>query len=365
MMAYLDLVAMGSVPTQRLYLVRYFYALGLYVLCGALQAIAVLLELAPLDNSVLLFTFIFAGQALIYGAIRSGANLRFLDASLTLPQMLFANVAISLSYLVNPSARGMTSILMAVALVFGAFTLNPRQCRQLGWWCVATLAAAWAVSTGNLLVIQHPPIELLHVVLSSVILLLISRLTGQLSDLRVKQKVQKAQLREALEKVQLLATRDELTGLANRRHAMELLAQEERKSARQGVTPCFALIDIDFFKRINDTLGHSAGDETLRRFSGILGTSLRPGDVLARWGGEEFLLLLPSTPLADAKMVLDRLRERCSDPTNWDGLANLQVTFSAGIASHQVGESTQQAIARADAALYRAKAAGRNQVQVA
>ncbi|OYU44051.1 MAG: GGDEF domain-containing protein [Burkholderiales bacterium PBB4] len=356
---------LGSDPHQRLFLVRYFYALGIYVFCAMLLFTGVALDLASGPGAVALISFIVLGQLGFYGALRWGFNRHFKDPSLTLPQMAFANVAVGLSYVSNPAARGMMSMLMAVVLVFGAFTLSPRYCRQLGWWCVATLGGALVLSVPAGMSILSPTVELFHLLLSSVVLIVISRLTGQLSALRVRQKGQKLELRQALEKLRLLATRDELTGLSNRRHALELLAQEERKSARSGTPSCFALIDIDWFKRINDTQGHQTGDDTLRRFAGILGGSLRPGDMLARWGGEEFLLLLPGTPLEQARQVMERLRERCATPENWQELAHLNVTFSAGLAAHLADETAQQSIARADSALYRAKAAGRNRVELA
>ena len=356
---------MGSDPHQRLFLVRFFYALGIYVFCALLQFTGVLVGLTHVGNSIALFGFIFAGQGLILVTFRTGLNRRFQDPSLTLPQTVFAIATIGLAYVINPPARSMTAIIMALVLVYGAFTLTPRYCRLLGWWCVAILGVAMLLSARSFQAVLVPTIELFHWLLSSAVLIVISRLTGQLSALRAQQKAQKLELREALEKVRLLATRDELTGLSNRRHALELLAQEERKASRNVALSCFALIDIDHFKRINDTQGHHAGDETLRRFAGILGASLRPGDVLARWGGEEFLLLLPSTSLAQASQVMERLRERCATASNWQDLANLQVTFSAGVASHLAEETTQESIARADAALYRAKAAGRNRTELA
>jgi diguanylate cyclase (GGDEF)-like protein len=93
--------------------------------------------------------------------------------------------------------------------------------------------------------------------------------------------------------------------------------------------------------------------------------ALRAGDVLARWGGEEFILLLPATPLDEAARVLERLRLRCADPSSWTDRPELQVSFSAGLSAHVAGEPTQLVIARADAALYQAKRSGRNRLEVA
>jgi diguanylate cyclase (GGDEF)-like protein len=124
-----------------------------------------------------------------------------------------------------------------------------------------------------------------------------------------------------------------------------------------------ALLDIDWFKRINDSHGHGVGDEVLRRFAGVLKDQLRAADALARWGGEEFLLLMPGTRLDDARVVLDRLRE-VSAGAGFDGIApDLKVSFSAGVVEVTEGEAQDAAIDRADRALYRAKQNGRNRVE--
>ena len=120
------------------------------------------------------------------------------------------------------------------------------------------------------------------------------------------------------------------------------------------------MIDIDNFKCINDTQGHAAGDMVLRRFSELAGNSLRPKDVLARWGGEEFLLMLPATSPEAATQLVEQLRMLLFKHQSWSDNAPLRVTISAGIASHRPGESMVQTIARADTALYQAKSSGRN-----
>ena len=125
-----------------------------------------------------------------------------------------------------------------------------------------------------------------------------------------------------------------------------------------------SLIDVDHFKHINDTLGHPSGDTTLRLFAALLRGGLRPGDLLARWGGEEFLVLLPETPLEEAACVMERLRERCADPASWIDQPQLRITFSAGLAVHKTGEPTHAVVAQADSALYRAKDAGRNRIEI-
>jgi diguanylate cyclase (GGDEF)-like protein len=124
-----------------------------------------------------------------------------------------------------------------------------------------------------------------------------------------------------------------------------------------------AMIDIDHFKRINDGHGHAVGDAVLQKMAEVARAGMRVGDVLARWGGEEFLLLMPHTAPADAALVLQRFRESMAE-AGFDGLApGLTVTFSAGLTQIEPHESHEAAIERADRALYRAKHAGRDRTE--
>jgi diguanylate cyclase (GGDEF)-like protein len=199
-----------------------------------------------------------------------------------------------------------------------------------------------------------------HFLFSVVVLSSIAMLAGQLSRLRFDLRAQQFELRQALERIRVLATRDDLTGLPNRRHAQDLLALESSRARQEGTQLSLCLMDIDHFKRINDTLGHAAGDRVLRLVARHAPQALRETDVLTRWGGEEFLLLLSNTSLADARNVVERVRQRLSSADIWREHPELRVTFSGGITTHRDGEDMQETIARADALLYQAKGAGRD-----
>jgi diguanylate cyclase (GGDEF)-like protein len=147
-----------------------------------------------------------------------------------------------------------------------------------------------------------------------------------------------------------LATTDALTGLPNR-HALEaLLSRESARAKRTGHPLSVALIDLDDFKQLNDTAGHQAGDDHLRDLARSWAAVLRELDVVARFGGDEFVVLLPDTPAADAEAVLGRLAE--AESCSW----------SAGIGQWEPDEPPEALLARADAALYEAKRQGRRQV---
>jgi diguanylate cyclase (GGDEF)-like protein len=170
-----------------------------------------------------------------------------------------------------------------------------------------------------------------------------------------------------------LATKDYLTGAYNRRYITDRVKQEFHRMRRQNnIDPVkksvgFIMADIDFFKKVNDTYGHIAGDEVLREISHRLKEGLRDYDVLCRYGGEEFLIMLPHTDERDSMLVAERLRQSIiSIPVAVDGIGPVPVTVSFGVASSNDGSESEHAvIARADQALYLAKEGGRNRVILA
>ena len=156
---------------------------------------------------------------------------------------------------------------------------------------------------------------------------------------------------------------DELTGLANRRQAERVLDAELTRAQRFGTAVSVALVDLDGFKGVNDVYGHQAGDAVLRELATVLVAGLRQFDLAARWGGEEFLVVLPGTDAAGAVRVADRLRAAVATramPTA--GGAVLHVTASFGVASFPPAGSREELVAAADAALYEAKRSGKNRV---
>jgi diguanylate cyclase (GGDEF)-like protein len=164
-----------------------------------------------------------------------------------------------------------------------------------------------------------------------------------------------------------LATTDALTGLPNRRQIMNALETEIQRAGRSGRPLTFALLDVDRFKSVNDRFGHPAGDEVLRAIADELREVTRGGDVLGRFGGEEFAIVMPETDIAEAQRACERLRSAIAERSVRlpDG-SKVAVTISTGVA-HLAGRSEMPAqfIARADAALYTAKADGRNLVRLA
>ncbi|MER2103697.1 MAG: diguanylate cyclase, partial [Pseudomonas atacamensis] len=170
--------------------------------------------------------------------------------------------------------------------------------------------------------------------------------------------------REHLEEQRQKALIDPLTGLPNRAAWSERLEHEIQQWQQHGNTLSLAMLDLDHFKRINDSYGHLAGDKVLKIIATVLRKRLRGSDFIARFGGEEFVLLLPATPPAVGAKLLETLRaaiEAC--PFHFKG-ERVTITISMGLASFRVGEHSDLVLKRADQALYRAKNAGRNRVEL-
>ncbi len=183
-----------------------------------------------------------------------------------------------------------------------------------------------------------------------------SRMQGQLGSAEEKLKEQA----ELVEHHAKAARTDALTGLANRRAFDEEMENCIERFRKLGETFSIVIFDVDHFKKFNDTYGHQAGDDVLRLMGELLRGGARKGDIVARYGGEEFAMILPRTPVADAKLSADRVRQRIADHGfRCDG-QELRVTASLGVAQVFQGETVAQLVDRADAALYAAKEGGRN-----
>lgn len=291
-------------------------------------------------------------------AVVTGFNRRFADPSLTAAQMITSGVVISTLAYAAPALRPLLTPFYMVALLFGAFRLLTRQQLCISGSFVLLFGAAIALSGGLEALRAGVPL-LLHLAL---FLGAMSLIGGHVNRIRTRLRATNASLAEALEKIERMASYDELTGLYNRRVIEELASKECRRADRSGAAVCVALVDVDHFKRVNDQFGHATGDAVLRALANTLGGMLRATEHVGRYGGEEFLVVLADTTANGATVPLERLRagvERMRVPTLPEGE---KVTISIGAAERHRGEDLRTAIQRADASLYEAKRGGRNRV---
>jgi len=333
--------------------------------------------------------FGYAGLALItlasvtinlvfLAAIRSGYSQRFRDPTLIVPQVATAGTLALVLAFYSDKATIVALALFFSSFYFGVFSFTLRQ--------YLTLTGAVAVAYGSMLLLKYDltqrssegfQLELLDYLVLVMLLLWMSLLGSYIASLRVKLSQQKDALATALGRVKELASRDELTGLHNRRHLMEVLGQQFERAKRHAEPFSLAILDLDLFKQINDTHGHGVGDEVLCGFAERIRSGMRTLDVLVRgdentedstfgrYGGEEFLLLLPYAEVCGAQVCVERLRCSTREEAFKTSVGSLSITFSAGLAHYRPGETIATLIQRADDALYRAKTEGRDRIETA
>jgi diguanylate cyclase len=182
------------------------------------------------------------------------------------------------------------------------------------------------------------------------------RLRAEAADEKIRHL--EAELVQASE----LVREDQLTGVLNRRGLDDAFQREISRAERSQSSLSIALLDLDNFKRLNDTYGHQAGDRALVHMIDVVKATVRPHDIIARYGGEEFLILLPDTGIDEAEAVIVRLQRALTKHFFLNNSEKLLITFSAGVAQLHTGETRESVVDRADEALYDAKRAGKNRV---
>jgi diguanylate cyclase (GGDEF)-like protein len=293
-------------------------------------------------------------------------NDRFKDPFLTVPQTILSmTIQLGAIYLA-PEVGFYFIFILFIVLSFGALLMNARETAFVWTYSTVGLTALLLMTDKAIAMPMTTWTERALVLACAVTALGRCASTGLYgSSMREALYKRGNELKKAHARIEELAQVDELTGLLNRRYIMKSLNEEMARAQRTGVACSVAIIDLDFFKRINDQFGHPVGDEALRTFALTLFANIRTIDKLGRYGGEEFLLILPDTAKDQAVRTLDRLRSIVSE-VDWAAISGMMnLTMSAGICAVRQDDSAADILARADVALYRAKDAGRNRVVAA
>ena len=290
-------------------------------------------------------------------------NDRFKDQYLTVPQTIVGmTIQLGAIYLA-PEVGFYFIFILFIVLSFGALLMNARETATV--WTYSTIGlTALLLMTDKAIAMPMATWTERALVLACAVTALGRCASTGLYGSTMRETLYKRgnELKAAHARIEELAQVDELTGLLNRRYIMKTLNEEMARAQRFGGACSVAIIDLDFFKRINDQYGHPIGDEVLRTFAITLFANLRTVDKLGRYGGEEFLMILPDTAKDQALRTLDRLRSIASE-VDWAAISTvMNVTMSAGISEVRQDDSAADILARADAALYNAKDAGRNRV---
>jgi diguanylate cyclase (GGDEF)-like protein len=290
-------------------------------------------------------------------------NDRFEDHYLTIFQV-GGHVALQLAFLLAAPEIGYAFLsVLFLIFGFGALRMTSQQA-TIAWTLTAMgLAPIFLLTSTPIGMPVATYIERLAAMLCYVLTIGQCAFVGLYgSSLRKMLYNRSFELKEANKRIEELAELDELTGSLNRRSVMRTLDSEISRAHRNKAACSIALIDLDWFKRINDTHGHPTGDEVLRTFAITVFANIRSFDRFGRFGGEEFLLVLPDTPQDTAATILDRLRAIIAD-LDWSAFSpGMRVTVSAGVTALRPEESPDALLARADRALYEAKAGGRNRI---
>jgi len=365
-----DLDGVGSQPTAKALARRAKQRRQILIMIGVSYVFdaGVLLLYAQAGSTPLMIAPAYAASGLtlvIFSIILSefGFNERFKDHYLVAPQATIC-MLISLAFTyIAPEVGGMFLCTLFIVFSFSSLRSTPAQTMVI--WTAMTIGLA------GLFLLTDKPISMPHgshferFATLLVFVLTIGRcmFLGIFSSSLKQSLYQSGQkLKEAYKRIEELAELDELTGSYNRRCIMRMLDEEIARAGRNGAPCSIALIDLDWFKRINDAFGHPTGDEVLRTFAITMFANTRGIDHFGRYGGEEFLLVLPDMSTDNAVRALDRLRAIIAE-LDWSAFSpDMSVTISAGVATLKPEETPDTFLARADRALYAAKARGRNRI---
>lgn len=343
---------------QTLRLKRFFMALGSYVMWFALCVLFYAqgqMTRGTINVLVVASVGILSCNGLVYTLIRSGYNKKFRDPSLTLLQMVIATFWVMVIAYYADAMRPLVLLTYLVVFIFGLFRLDVWQFLFL---------SAFAVINYSLVILLLYKInsdlvskaDVLSIVVLAVVLPWFSLVGGYITKLR-------KQISHALATIERLAIIDDLTQVFNRRQMYKIL-EHQKALVDRGIHPfSICIFDLDHFKRVNDTYGHSAGDIVLRTIAQETQRNLRNIDHIARYGGEEFILILTNVEKDQAMLCADRIRKMVKKIVFENMPPDFRMTISVGVTEFQQSEVIQQAINRADTALYRAKANGRDRVE--
>src|SRR5450759_1129731 len=329
---------------QALRVRRFFMAVGGYALCASLSYASYLFGFTNWEAIFGFLIVIPIINIILYIIFRTGLNLRMADPSLTAIQMCAAILVTMYGMYFANEARGVLLLIYIIILLFGIFRLNTRSFLYVSVFTLLTYGGDIA-----LLHLYRPQgvnfnIEYLQWLVLALVLVAFSIIAGYISSLRRNLSISKLEQTKSIEIIREMAIRDELTGVYNRRHVMELLDYEKNRSSRGGGIFCLAMLDIDHFKNVNDMYGHLAGDAVLRAVATMLDQTLRSTEICGRYGGEEFLIVLAQTDIKGALICAERVRSNIENTLFPDLGPDFKVTVSIGLSEYQIREDVEKII---------------------
>jgi len=353
---------LGDKPAIQRATMRLLARVPAYGLALVALLLAALQQRVPSGPALLVCGYIVLGVAVFYTLIRSGRAAPPSDPALAYAQVLFGLGAIWLASATMAESRVLTVQWLCLILVFDLHELSRLQVQRALLLAVLGMSVLlWldAQAQATSLTVLSLSAKLL---MASLTMLFVVVASGMAHRQSKRDAQDQADMVRSLAQLESLAIRDGLTRAYTRGHMMMLLELEAARQKRTRRPFCVAMLDIDFFKKINDRFGHAVGDLVLVDFARIVQEALDDSHSLARWGGEEFLALMPDASTDSAMASLARVRERIHAHDWAQHAEGLAVTFSGGVCLHELGDALMQAIEKADGAVQGAKHAGRDRV---
>ncbi|RCU52835.1 GGDEF domain-containing protein [Corallincola luteus] len=362
---------------QRALTERFLLSASAYILCVSLAWMSSAFGLAEINSSILIWStaIISAYIITLFVVYRSGLNTLIEDSVLTRLQMLAAIGWSSFFISQTQELRGAFLMVYLFITMFSFFTLNRAQTIIMSFFISASygwvILYDWVTQTPNF----NPHANLLQWTILTAVLIWLCAIAGYMTHVRDKVrrsslqiKQQNSQIQEtneelalALSRVEELASTDELTGLGNRRYLRKEATKLASEQYQENKAFAVCLLDVDHFKRINDTYGHQKGDELLREIAEVMRNQLSEAATLARFGGEEFVLLLPEATMESTKAVCEKLLKQITSHHFVAINGSQKISLSIGATLFCSGDNMDKALRRADQSMYQAKANGRNQ----
>lgn len=310
---------------------------------------------------ITLITFIWTGNLSIYLFVRLGLNEKIKDPDLMLPLMVWSIICIIVpTYYMTEILRSVLIMNYFLIMIFGVFKLNFKQFINITLFSIALLS----ITITAVILTEEVNVynEILIVAMFSVVALSFAFVCNKISELRQKLKSQKIELMNAFSDIQKISVTDELTGIYNRRYALNFISNQKIKADKGIDKFVICMIDIDHFKKINDTHGHDIGDLVLKAFSREVNHLIRSDDCFARFGGEEFVLILSHIDISISKEVVNRIMNKIRE-IRIPEVPELKITVSMGLVEYEKNTSLEELLKKSDNLLYIAKKNGRNQVK--
>jgi diguanylate cyclase (GGDEF)-like protein len=321
------------------------------------------LELLTISNLELgaLLTFIWTGNLSLYFFVKFEINKKLKEPYMFIPLIVWSIVCVLIpTYYMTEILRSVSIMNYFLIMVFGVFKLNLKQFISVNIFSITLLGFIIIMVIKKEYISTNPYNEILIWGMFSVTSLSFAFVCNSVSELRTKLKLKQKELMDAFSDIQKISVTDELTNIYNRRYAINFMANKKIRADKGLEKFIVCMIDIDHFKKINDTYGHDVGDIVLKSFAREVNHLIRNDDCFARFGGEEFLLILSHIDLKIAKEVVYRIMNKIQS-INIADYPELKITVSVGIVEYQKEMLIEDLLKESDKLLYKAKENGRNQ----